>query len=201
MIPCSCGHSARHKELRSKTVLTLLGPVKLSRPYYLCEHCSEGHCPLDAELGIADLESSPRRPAHGSGGRQRDAVRLRMRADEGARWPRRPGQSHRARRGGHWPTDRSSRRAGTWPRQATRPARYHPTEHSENVVLMDGVQVPVVRKETEGRAGRVEGQPARTRECKLGCVSLRPVWIRMDGPFATRIPPPTWALSLGTKPR
>ncbi len=37
-------------------------------------------------------------------------------------------------------------------------------------VLMDGVQVPVVRKETEGRAGRIEGQPARTRECKLGCV-------------------------------
>lgn len=35
---------------------------------------------------------------------------------------------------------------------------------------MDGVQIPVVRKETEGRAGRIEGQPARTRECKLGCV-------------------------------
>ena len=35
---------------------------------------------------------------------------------------------------------------------------------------MDGVQVPVVRKETEGRTGRAEGQRARTRECKLGCV-------------------------------
>ena len=35
---------------------------------------------------------------------------------------------------------------------------------------MDGVQVPVVRKETVGRTGRTEGQPARTRECKLGCV-------------------------------
>jgi hypothetical protein len=37
-------------------------------------------------------------------------------------------------------------------------------------VLMDGVQVPVVAAETEGRAGRSEGQRARTRECKLGCV-------------------------------
>jgi hypothetical protein len=37
-------------------------------------------------------------------------------------------------------------------------------------VLMDGVQVPVVAAETEGRTGRVEGQRARTRECKLGCV-------------------------------
>src|SRR5207244_9939446 len=31
-------------------------------------------------------------------------------------------------------------------------------------------QVPVVTAETEGRTGRVEGQRARTRECKLGCV-------------------------------
>ena len=37
-------------------------------------------------------------------------------------------------------------------------------------VLMDGVQVPVVTAETEGRTGRVDGQRARTRECKLGCV-------------------------------
>jgi hypothetical protein len=37
-------------------------------------------------------------------------------------------------------------------------------------VLMDGVQVPVVAAETEGRTGRMEGQRARTRECKLGCV-------------------------------
>jgi hypothetical protein len=35
---------------------------------------------------------------------------------------------------------------------------------------MDGTQVPMVRCELEGRAGRVEGQPARTREVKLGCV-------------------------------
>src|ERR1700694_2845768 len=40
-------------------------------------------------------------------------------------------------------------------------------------VLMDGVQVPVVAAETEGRTGRVEGQRARTRECKLGCVFLQ----------------------------
>jgi hypothetical protein len=37
-------------------------------------------------------------------------------------------------------------------------------------IEMDGTQVPVRRTELEGRAGRVEGQPARTREVKLGCV-------------------------------
>jgi hypothetical protein len=35
---------------------------------------------------------------------------------------------------------------------------------------IDGTGVPVVRKETRGRIGKVEGQPAHTREVKLGCV-------------------------------
>jgi hypothetical protein len=35
---------------------------------------------------------------------------------------------------------------------------------------MDGTSMPVVKAETEGRAGKVEGQPAHTREAKLGCV-------------------------------
>ncbi len=35
---------------------------------------------------------------------------------------------------------------------------------------MDGTGIPVVRKESEGRAGKQDGQPAHTREAKLGCV-------------------------------
>jgi len=37
-------------------------------------------------------------------------------------------------------------------------------------VQMDGTGVPVVKKETVGRHGKSEGQPAHTREVKLGCV-------------------------------
>jgi hypothetical protein len=37
-------------------------------------------------------------------------------------------------------------------------------------VEMDGTGVPVVRKETEGRAGKQDGEPAHTRGAKLGCV-------------------------------
>jgi hypothetical protein len=37
-------------------------------------------------------------------------------------------------------------------------------------IEIDGTQVPVVRTETEGRPGRIEGQQARTREVKLGCI-------------------------------
>jgi hypothetical protein len=37
-------------------------------------------------------------------------------------------------------------------------------------VEMDGTGVPVVKKETVGRLGKTDGQPAHTREVKLGCV-------------------------------
>ena len=54
--PVPCGQLAHYKELRSKTVLTVLGPVK-SAAYYACA-CSKGQYPADAELGVVGLESS-----------------------------------------------------------------------------------------------------------------------------------------------
>ena len=33
--PCSCGHVAVFRELRAKPVLTAVGKVEVSRPYYL----------------------------------------------------------------------------------------------------------------------------------------------------------------------
>jgi hypothetical protein len=58
MIPCSCGHQARYQELRSKPVLTAVGPARVSRPYYLCSHCHTGQFPADVELDIEDTELS-----------------------------------------------------------------------------------------------------------------------------------------------
>src|SRR2546427_12568553 len=43
-------------------------------------------------------------------------------------------------------------------------------------VQMDGTGVPVVKKETVGRQGKTEGQPAHTREAKLGCVFTQTKW-------------------------
>jgi hypothetical protein len=43
-------------------------------------------------------------------------------------------------------------------------------------VQMDGTGVPVVKKETEGRKGKNDGQPAHTREAKLGCVFTQTGW-------------------------
>ena len=47
---CRCGHSAHYKELRSKTVLTVLGPVQLRRPYYTCADCAKST--LDIFIGL-----------------------------------------------------------------------------------------------------------------------------------------------------
>ena len=56
---CSCGQQAHYRGLRSKIVLTALGPVEVSRPYYLCAHCGQGQFPVDVELDIENTEFSP----------------------------------------------------------------------------------------------------------------------------------------------
>lgn len=43
-------------------------------------------------------------------------------------------------------------------------------------VQMDGTRVPVVKKETEGRKGKTDGQPIHPREVKLGCVFTQTGW-------------------------
>jgi hypothetical protein len=54
---------------------------------------------------------------------------------------------------------------------------------------MDGTGVPVVKKETEGRKGKTDGQPAHTREAKLGCVFTQTTWDNKG--FAIRDPDST----------
>src|SRR6202161_3143616 len=43
-------------------------------------------------------------------------------------------------------------------------------------VQMDGTGVPVGKKETLGRQGKADGQPAYTREVKLGCAFPKSTW-------------------------
>jgi hypothetical protein len=58
-IPCPCGHPARYRELRSRGLVTALGKVELSRPWYLCPHCHSGQFPVDRQLDIEDRGCSP----------------------------------------------------------------------------------------------------------------------------------------------
>ena len=54
---------------------------------------------------------------------------------------------------------------------------------------MDGTGVPVVKKETVDRKGKLDGLPAHTREAKLGCVFTQTAWDE-EG-FAIRDPDST----------
>ena len=169
-VPCPCGHRARYKELRSKTILTVMGSVEISRPYYLCPQCSEGQFPVDAELGIADLESSP-------------GVR-RMEAVVGSEMPFVKGcEPMKVLAGLEVPAKAIERAAEAIGAEIARRddreiARAKqlilPAVTWQNIpimyLLMDGVQIPAVAAATEGRLGRTDGQRARTRECKLGAV-------------------------------
>lgn len=56
-------------------------------------------------------------------------------------------------------------------------------------VQMDGTGVPVVKKETDGRKGKTDGQPAHTREAKLGCVFTQTTWDKQG--YAMRDPEST----------
>lgn len=50
-------------------------------------------------------------------------------------------------------------------------------------VQMDGTGIPVVKKETLGRPGKIAGLPAHTREDKLGCVFTQTTWDKRGYPM------------------
>jgi hypothetical protein len=170
LISCSCGYEARYRELRSRRILTALGAVKITRPWYLCPHCHQGQFPADHELDIVNTDFSPGvRRMHALLGQQApfDHGREQMNVLAGLdvttkaveRTAESIGQDIEARQ------QIDIRRA----KQLHLPVAVGPPI-PYLYVQMDGTQVFVVKSETEGRAGRIPGQPARTRECKLGAV-------------------------------
>ena len=175
-IPCPCGHQAAYQELRSKPVLTAVGKITVSRPYYLCAHCHCGQFPADVELDIDHTEFSP-------------GVR-RMLAIVGQDAPFDHGRQQMKLLADLEVTTKAVERTAE-AIGADIGARQHneiqramqldlPLIMGEPVpifyVLMDGTGIPVVKKETEGRIGKKEGEPAHTREVKLGCVFTQTGW-------------------------
>ena len=180
-VPCSCGHQAHYRELRSKPVLTAVGKVEVSRPYYLCSHCHTGQFPADVQLDIEDTEFSP-------------GVR-RMQAVVGQEAPFDHGRQQMKLLADLEVTTKAVERtaeaigediATREQQQIQRAVQLDlPMVVGEPVpvlyVEMDGTGVPVVRTETVGRQGKIEGQPAHTREVKLGCVFTQTKWDEKKG--------------------
>lgn len=175
-VPCPCGQHAQYQGLRSKPVLTVVGPARVERPYYLCLRCHRGQFPADVDLDIVDTESSP-------------GVR-RMQALVGQDAPFDHGREQMKRLAGLQVTAKAVERtaeaigvdiARREQREIQRAVQLDlPIVAGDPIpilyVQMDGTGVPVVKKETEGRKGKIDGQPAHTREAKLGCVFTQTAW-------------------------
>jgi len=188
-LPCPCGQPALYRESRSKTVLTVVGTVEVSRPYYLCPHCHQGQFPADQELDLVATEFSP-------------GVR-RMQALVGQQAPFEHGREQLKLLAGLDVTTKSVERvaesigadiARQQQQEIDRAVQLDlPILVGEPVpilyVQMDGTGVPVVKKETAGRKGKLDGVPAHTREAKLGCVFTQTKWDN-DG-YALRDPDST----------
>jgi hypothetical protein len=168
-IPCSCGHSAQYKELRSKPILTVVGPVEYQRPYYVCAQCHHAPNPADASLGVEHKEFSP-------GVRRMMAV---VGSDAAFGLGREQLELLAGLQVSTKSVERQAEQIGAAIRQLERAEIQRSVQLELPIPLgpsipilyveIDGTGIPVVRKETQGRIGKVEGQPAHTREVKLGC--------------------------------
>ena len=175
-LPCPCGHEARYRELRSRRILTVLGEVELTRPWYLCSKCHNGQFPVDRQLDIENRDCSP-------GVRRMDAI-------VGQEGPFERGREQMKVLAGLDVTTKSVERtaeaigadiAAREQCEIRKAVQLNlPVIVGEPIsilyVQMDGTGVPVLKKETEGRKGKTDGQPAHTREVKLGCVFTQTVW-------------------------
>ena len=175
-LPCGCGHQAHYRELRSKPVLTAVGQVEVARPYYLCPHCHAGQFPADVELDIENTELSP-------------GVR-RMQAVVGQEAPFDHGRQQLKLLADLEVTTKAVERTAEAIGESIAAGEQQEIQRAMQLdlpiivgepiptlyVQMDGTGVPVVKKETVGRKGKMDGQPAHTREVKLGCVFTQTRW-------------------------
>ena len=175
-LPCACGQRAHYRELRSKPVLTVVGKVEVSRPYYLCPHCHSGQFPADAELDIENTEFSP-------------GVR-RMQAVVGQQAPFDHGRQQMQLLADLEVTTKAVERTAEAIGEQIATGEQEEIQRAVQLdlpivvgepvpilyVQMDATGVPVVKKETVGRQGKTEGQPAHTRDAKLGCVFTQTTW-------------------------
>jgi hypothetical protein len=153
-----------------------VGLAKVSRPYYLCSHCHTGQFPADVELDIENTEVSP-------------GVR-RMQAVVGQEAPFDHGRQQLKLLADLEVTTKAVERTAEAigedivareRKEIQRAMQLDlPLVLGKSVpilyVQMDGTGVPVVKKETEGRQGKTDGQSAHTREVKLGCVFTQTTW-------------------------
>ena len=167
-VDCGRGHAAGFMEYRSKGVITVLSPIQIHRAYYHCSVCERGVIPKDGELDVVKTSYSP-------------GVR-RLMGHVGGKEPFEEGRRDLEELAGievkTKQVERVSERLGEQieimaaaERQRVLSGKLLLFESVASLyVAIDGTGVPMVPRETEGRAGKNAPARAKTREVKLGCV-------------------------------
>jgi hypothetical protein len=166
---CQCGGTLRNRKFQAKTVVTVLGPIRLKRARQQCDRCGQWRVREDESLDVERTQFSP-------------GVR-RMMAKTGAEVCFATARDLIGELAGVAVTEKAVERVAEGigndigkkeePLLPTAMVGY-PPETDEAVstlyMAMDGTGIPVLRKETQGRKGKSSDGIARTREVKLGVV-------------------------------
>lgn len=168
---CGCGGQFQDRKRVAKTVLTVVGPLRLLRTYQRCSGCGSWRAAEDQVLDVEKTSFSPgvRRMLAETGAEVCFAKAKRMIArlaglQVTAKEVERVAEAVGADLGRR---EEEARLAAA----AAAPAAGAAGEAPALLYLMgDGTGVPVLKRETAGRKGKAADGMARTREAKLGAV-------------------------------
>ncbi len=164
---CACGTLMESQGLKTKELLTMLGPVPYGRSMFQCPACNATRYPGDEALDVVGTTRSPglRRMMARAGSQStfkegRDDLRIYAGIEVSAKDVERVAES-------------LGREMEAWS-EKERETMLKPCAPPEDKALpllyiaYDGTGVPMTKAELAGRKGK--GGPAHTREAKLGCV-------------------------------
>ena len=169
-IVCDCGARMESHGLKSKPLLTILGPVDYKRSMFRCLSCNQTRYPGDEQLDVVDTTRSPgtrrmmgRAESRSTFKEGRDDLRIYAGIQLSAK------DLERVAEGIGADMERWS--------QKQREALIEqdiPVQAQKTIPIMyisyDGTGLPMIGSELEGRKGKQPDGSAKTREVKLGCV-------------------------------
>lgn len=169
-VTCGCGTRMQSHGLKSKPLLTILGPVPYQRSMYQCPACGRTRYPGDEELDIVDTTRSP-------------GLR-RMMGRAGSRGTFKQGCEDLKVYAGIEVSAKNVERVAEatgdeieqWSQSERRQllVQQSPVREDKTIPVLyicyDGTGVPMTRQELTGRKGKQADGSALTREAKLGCV-------------------------------
>jgi len=167
---CGCGARMESRGLKSKLLMTILGPVHYRRTLFQCPQCGRSRYPGDEALDVGGTSRSPglrrmmaRAGAQGSFQQGQQDLKIyagiqvsvkdleRVAENIGEDMERWSGQQQQ----------RLLKQPLRAPYQKTIPVLY---------LSPDGTGVPLIARELKGRKGKQPDGSAKGREVKLGCV-------------------------------